>query len=266
MTTDPTLYRPESPMRVHIRVVNALLRREMSTRYGRASGGYFWVIAEPCAAIFVMSLVWAAMDRGPDLGQSFIVFFATGFLSFNFYRLTAGQLFSAVKGTRALLKYPNVNVYDAIIARFILQTLTNCFICVLVLGVAIVWTDEQVILDFSKLLPSLVAASMLALGVGTVNATLFMIYPTWERVFQIVNRPLFIISGVLYIPEIMPGAIREVLGWNPLVHVVSTFREGVYGYYDPVHDNLWYPALIGVVLFFFGLLLLRRHDEDFVEQ
>ena len=76
-----------SPFRVHLRVVGALLRREMTTQYGAASGGYMWAVAEPAGMIAIMSLAFAAIGRQPDLGQTYIVFFATGFLSFNFYRL-----------------------------------------------------------------------------------------------------------------------------------------------------------------------------------
>ncbi|MEO1688049.1 MAG: sugar ABC transporter permease, partial [Pseudomonadota bacterium] len=111
---------PESPFRVHARVVVAMLRREMSARYGQTSGGYFWAVAEPVGMIAIMSLAFAALGRKPDLGQSFIVFFASGFLSFNFYRMTASQLFGAIKSNSALLKYPNVTIYDALVARLIL--------------------------------------------------------------------------------------------------------------------------------------------------
>ncbi|MGM0585146.1 MAG: ABC transporter permease [Pseudomonadota bacterium] len=262
-TRDPG---PESPLRVHLRVVSALLRREMSTRYGRSSAGYVWAVAEPCGMILVMSFAFSALQRAPDLGQSFIVFFATGFLSFNFYRDTAGQLFNTVRQNRALLKYPNVNVYDALIARLTLQTLTNCLVALLVLSAAAVATGERLRPDFAQIGPALAAATLLGLGAGTVNAVLFPLFPNWERIFLIVNRPLFIVSAVLYTPESMPGPIRDLLAFNPLAHVVSVFRAGLYPVYSPRLDMLAYPALLGLGLLFLGLLLLRRHDERLLER
>lgn len=266
MTLRQAGYRPESPFRVHLRVVLAMLRREMSTRYGRSSFGYLWAVAEPCGMIFVMSFAFAAMSRKPDLGQSFVVFFATGFLSFNFYRMTAGQLFGAVRANRALLRYPNVNMYDALISRLILQTLTNCLVLVLILGLAIWNTGERVQIEFATIAPALGAATLLALGAGTVNSVLFPLFPNWEQIFNILNRPLFIISGVLYTPESMPMGVRELLEWNPLVHVVAAFREGIYPVYDSSVDNLAYPAVAGMTLFFLGLLLMRRYRERLLER
>ena len=266
MARNPPVTAPESPLRVHLRVVLAMLRREMTTRYGRTSAGYLWALAEPCGMIFLMSLAFSALVRRPDLGQSFIVFFATGFLSFNFYRVTSDALGNVVKGNFALLRYPNVNLWDAIVARALLHTLTNCVVGTVILGVSIWHTGERVSIDVIKIAPALGAAVVLALGMGTVNAVLFHIYPTWQRVFRIVNRPLFIISGVLYTPESMPDWTRDMLAWNPLVHIISVFREGIYPVYHATLNHLEYPLGVGLVLIFFGLLLMRRFDERLTQR
>jgi capsular polysaccharide transport system permease protein len=259
-------HRPESPFRVHLRVVIALLRREMATRYGRTAGGYLWAVAEPAGMIGMMSLAFAALGRAPDLGQSFIVFFATGFLSFNFYRMTAMQLFSAVRSNRALLNYPNVAIYDAMVARLVLQTLTNCMVMFVILGIAIWYTGQTVRIDIGWIAPALASATLLAFGVGVMNSVLFQMFPLYQRIFMIVNRPLFIISGVLYIPEILPTQLRELIAWNPLVHVVSGFREGIYPSYDSSIVQLSYPTICGLVTLTLGLMLLRRYGERLMDQ
>ncbi|SFH69204.1 ABC transporter permease [Albimonas pacifica] len=258
----------DSPLRVHRRVVIALLRREMSTKYGRSMGGYFWAVAEPCGMIFIMSFAWSFMSRSPDLGQSFVVFFGSGFLSFNFYRNTAAGLFTVVRNNSSLLKYPNVNIWDAIVARTLLQTLTNCMVMVLILGIAGTFTGETLSLDFPRIAGALSVATLLGVGMGTLNAVLFHIVPTWERIFKIINRPLFIISGVLYTPEsrLVPGPAMDFLALNPLVHVISAFREGIYPVYHARLNHLEYPLAVGLVMLFFGLLLLRRYDERLLER
>lgn len=266
MSSDAALNPPPSPFRVHLRVVAAMLRREMSTRYGRTSGGYLWAVAEPAGMILMLSFAFALLMRKPDLGESFIVFFATGFLSFNFYRMTATQMSTAVRGNRALLRYPNVAPIDALSARMVLQTLTNFMVMAVILGVAVAWTGERVRLDFGPIALALSAATVLAAGVGTVNAVLFHMYPLYEKFFNIVNRPLFIISGVLYTPESLPSSMQSVIAWNPLVHVVATFRQGIFPVYHATVNVIAYPLLLGLVLLLLGLLLLRRHGERLLDQ
>lgn len=238
----------------------------MTTKYGAATGGYFWAVAEPAGMIAVMSVAFAAIGRQPDLGQTYLVFFATGFLSFNFYRVTAQELFAAIKANSSLLKYPNVTTYDALFARLTLQTLTNIMVASVILSLAILWTGQRVQIDFGHIAPALAAATLLAFGMGTFNAVLFPLFPAYQRVFNIINRPLFIISGVLYIPEVLPSGLQELQGWNPLAHVVSAFRAGVYPAYDPMQDNLLYVCVCGMATLLLGLLMLRRLDERLMDR
>jgi capsular polysaccharide transport system permease protein len=255
----------ESALRVHLRVVVALLRREMTTRYGRSAGGYFWAVAEPAGMIALLSVVFSTLARVPNLGQSFVVFFATGYLVFNFYRTTAQSLSVALRANRSLLKYPDVTGFDALMARLVLDFLTNCMVAAVILIPAIVFTGERVSPDFGLMAAAVLTATLLAMGIGGMNAVLFELYPTWERVFVIINRPLFIISGVFFTAESMPAPVRDALWFNPLVHVIAVFRQGLYPVYHATVNDIEYPLTLGLVTTFFALLLLRRFSERLSE-
>lgn len=262
----PVLSDDASPFRVHLRVVRALLMREMSARYGRTSGGYFWAVAEPVGMIMVTSLAFSILARVPEIGQSFTMFFATGYLSFNFYRITSQQMSMAVRANYSLLQYPNVTPYDALIARLALQTLTNLFVAFIILGGTIWWTNEPVQLNFPLMAGAVGAATLMATGAGFMNAVLFHVFPTYEQLFNIANRPLFLISGIFFTPESMPTQIRDLLAWNPLVHVISAFREAIYPVYHATLSSLGYPFAVGLVTLFFGMILLKRYDERLAER
>ena len=251
----------ENSLTVHLRVVGALLRREMTTRYGRSAGGYFWAIAEPVSMIALLCLVFSAIARTPPLGGSFVLFFATGSIAFNFYRTTSSVLAGAIKSNVQLLRYPNVAFIDTLVARGVLQFLTSCVVSAIVLAGAVHISGEPARLDPVRIAGAVAAAVTLAAGVGAVNAVLFPLYPTWERVFGILNGPLFLVSGVFFLPDTMPPAIQELLAYNPLVHAVSVFREGMFPSYSARLDSLEYPVALGLALLLTGLLLLRRHRE-----
>ncbi len=59
-----------------LRVIFALMVREMATRYGRSWGGYFWALAEPVGTIAILSLAFSQFIRTPALGDSFMLFYA----------------------------------------------------------------------------------------------------------------------------------------------------------------------------------------------
>ena len=58
------------------------------------------------------------MLRSPPLGNSFILFYATGVIPFRLYAAMANQVAGAISSNRGLLAYPVVNPLDAVFAQF----------------------------------------------------------------------------------------------------------------------------------------------------
>ena len=60
------------------RATLALILREMSTSYGRTPGGYLWAVAEPVAAVALLTVVFALAFDHPPIGRDFALFYASG--------------------------------------------------------------------------------------------------------------------------------------------------------------------------------------------
>jgi capsular polysaccharide transport system permease protein len=109
---------------------------------------------------------------------------------------------------------------------------------------------------------SFVMAAALGLGIGTLNCFLMSRFPAWEKVWQIGMRPLFLISGVFYVLEDLPRDAREILWYNPLLHVSGEMRKGFFATYDATYVSPAYVFGIAMTCFALGLLLLNRHHRD----
>lgn len=242
-------------LETHIRVVAALLVREMSTRFGAKPGGYLWAIIDPAGHIAFLSLIFMAITHTPALGKSFPLFFATGFLAFQFYAAMASYLNGAIKANRTLLSYPNVAPIDTIVSRYILQAGTTAVVSICVLGVILLTVDQAVYLNWPAILEAVFAATLLALGVGIFNNVASLRFPLYEQIFNIVNRPLFLVSGVFFLPDALPGPIRDIVLYNPLVHVVMLFRKGFYPEYRADEMDLFYLYAFTFTMLFVGLAL-----------
>jgi capsular polysaccharide transport system permease protein len=248
-------------LKAHIRVVGALLVREMSTRFGSKPGGYIWAIIDPAGHIAFMSLIFMAITHTPALGKSFPLFFATGYLAFQFYAAMAGFLNGAIKANRTLLSYPNVAPIDTIVARYILQAGTTSVVSFCVLGVILLTMDQPVYLNWPAIIEAAFAATVLGLGIGIFNNVATLRFPLYEQVFNIINRPMFLISGVFFLPDALPVPIRDIVLLNPLVHVVMLFRKGFYPEYRAEMMNMTYLYSFALTILFMGLLLFTRSSS-----
>jgi capsular polysaccharide transport system permease protein len=242
-------------MQSHSRVVAALLVREMSTRFGSKPGGYVWALLDPVAHVAFLSLIFMAIAHAPPLGTSFPLFFATGYIGFQFYQASVGYLNTAVNSNRSLLNYPNVAPIDTISARYLLQLVTT-----IVVGMCILWPlvaslKVQTSVNFLHLIEAALIGSVLALGVGLANNVLFLKYPLYEKVFGIVTRPLFLVSGIFFLPDSLPPSARDAVLFNPLAHVVMKFRMGFYPQYRAIGYDAGYIWTFALLMLFTGILL-----------
>ncbi len=248
------------------RTVFALVLREMGTTYGRSPGGYIWAILEPVGAIVILSLAFSLLVRSPSLGNSFILFYATGYLPFLAYGSTASKTSHALNFSRSLLAYPSVTWLDAFLARFTLSMLTNTAVfCILTTGILSA-VNSRVILDFVPIVTGMFLAGLIGLGVGLMNCLLNGTFGAWKSIWAIVTRPLFIASGVLFILEDMPPLVQDILWWNPLIHVTGLIRTGFYPTYHASYISLPYTFGVALVLICAGLLFLGAYNKTLMER
>lgn len=251
---------------VQRRVLRALMTREIVTRYGRTPGGYAWAILDPVAMIAVLTVIFDTVARSPALGDSFMLFFATGYLGFLFYRSISNYASKALTVNRPLFNFPRVTPFDAIVVRIYLQYMTDIAVAIVVLGGIFILNNSIPELRIEYILIGMAMGVILGAGAAMVNSILFILYPMWERIFAVINRPLFLISGIFYTPESLPSFAADILWWNPLLHVVSIFRQGFYPDYSAPLSSPIYLWFWCIATLTYGLWLLHRYRYAVIEQ
>lgn len=248
------------------RTIFALMLREMVTTYGRSPGGYLWAVLEPVAAISLLSFAFSIAFQQPPLGNSFPLFYATAYLPYMMFHDVSGKTANAIRFSKSLLGFATVTWLDVIVARFLLNALTHLMVFAVVTGGMLMIFSTHAILDLPLILNALAMAAILALGIGAINAYLFLAFPAWERLWMVLTRPLFIISGVFFLFEDLPRWVQDYLWFNPVFHVTGEMRAGFYATYaaDYVSSSFAYGSGLGLLVL--GLMLLSRHHDDLVHK
>lgn len=241
------------------RVQFALMMREMATSYGRSYFGYLWAIFDPVGAIVVLSVAFSLAFGSPPLGDSFPLFYATGYLPFVTYNIMQQKVNGAVRENRQLLFYPRVTYMDAIISRFVLTLVTQTLVAAIVFFAIMMLYQVPLRIDVVPVLIGLFGACVLGLGIGSLNSVLVFLFPSWRNMWGIITRPLFLMSCVFYLFDSLPVWARSVLWFNPLVHLIGMTRDGFYPVYDADYVSIAYPFVVAGLCLLSGLLMLRRN-------
>ena len=75
-----------------------------------------------------------------------------------------------------------------------------------------------------------------------------------------------LVSGVLFLYDDLPRWGREILWYNPLVHIVGLVRRGFYPMYEAAYVSVPYVVGVSMVMLAIGLLLLRRYYQDIISR
>mgnify|MGYP001043462214 FL=1 len=248
-----------------VRSIVALILREMSATSGRTPGGYLWAILEPVLGIAFLSYIFSLGFRTPRLGDNFPIFFATGLLPFLASMMIAGSVSQALNYSRALLNYPMVSYMDALIARLILTTMTQMMVSVILLfGIVSVW-ETRTVFEIERALLTYTMAIAFGFGLGVFNCFFVTRFQLYQRIFSIATRPLFLMSGVIFLYESLPRFAQNILWYNPLMHVTGELRGAFYLQYEAKYVSPVYVFSVSLILCLLGFILLHRYHRDMLE-
>lgn len=235
------------------RVIGALVLRETRATFGTSQLGYLWAIVTPAAGVSLLVAIFASIGRQPPFGSSLALFFATGYLTLEFYRKLSSSLMTTFDANKALLTYPVIKETDTLFARFLLISATYLVIMALFYSVLIACGLADLPRHPDQLLYAFGAIALLGGGMGTFNAVILSQCSSWQYVEQILNRPLFIISGVFYIPSRLPPEALNILKWNPVLHLIEWVRMGYYPNYNSMVLSRTYVIGCSLVFLLLGL-------------
>ncbi len=244
---------------MQFRVIAALIRREMQAHFAESRLGYLWALIEPVLHLAGFLVVFVlVLHRQAPMGTSTALFMVTGIIPYFLYSKTGEYVSGAIMSNRALLNLPPVKPLDVVLARVVLESTTFMFVGFLIL-LALYMGGVEAALPHNllRVLEASVAAVCLGTGVGLINLVIRSLFTHWMTLFSVVSFPLWLFSGIWFLPEQVPLPFRDYMLWNPLTHLLMWFRTGFYRDFEPAFlDELYALGFIGVVLAA-GLAMMR---------
>ena len=197
--------------------------------------------------------VFPRFTRQPPFGASLALFFATGILTLEFFNKLSNTLMSSFDANKALLTYPLIKETDALFARLILISATYGLIMFIFFAALIALDLARPPAHPERLFLAFAVTACLGFGFGTLNAVIVSQFASWVHLEKVLTRPLFFLSGIFYIPSLLPPEAIEILKWNPILHLVEWVRTGYYLNYESTVLDSRYPIGIATLLVLFGL-------------
>ncbi|MFN4297169.1 MAG: ABC transporter permease [Brevundimonas sp.] len=241
-----------------LRTIHALFVRQSRTRYGRRSAGYVWALISPMLLLIVMMAVFSAIARPAGAGESLVVFFLSAILPLYLFRGAINRGGNAIRGNRVLMQYPQVNAFEVITSRLLLEALTYFIVLILFALIMYAFFGLPLTSWIDRPLPMLQAGGALLLlcyGACFLSSQIGRAFDPWNELTGPIGRILLFTSGLWYTMGSLPPELMQYVQYNPLAHVIEWIRDASISDFQSDLYNPWYPLSLGVIFLFLGLFI-----------
>jgi len=238
-------------------IVQALLLREMQTRFGRNQLGFLWLFIEPLLlAAAIATFKWATEIGQTIPGVSIFVVTLVGYLPFFTFRAIVGRAPGTLKSNMTLLYHARIKLLDVVLARHLLEMGAVFTVMTLLALGLMVWAD-MVPAGIPLLFLALLLLFLFSNGLGLLAAAASAVSTIAERLIQPMVYLSLPFSGALMALHQVDPTFRELLLWNPQAHLHEMIRHGFFGELLPSYYSIAYVCFWVGVLNLLGLAALR---------
>ena len=253
-----------SLVREQVRIISALVLREIYTRFGRENIGFAWIVAEPAAFATSVICLWSLMKHSGHADVPITPFVLTGYMPLLMYRHMTGRLMRCMQANTALLYHRQVTIIALYIARIVVEMLGTSAAFAFCLGVF----GLLGYVDMPYSIPQMIGGWLLyawyaaatSIAVGALSERSEVVDKFWNPVSYI----MIPLSGTFFMAAWIPDPFRGYLLYSPPLNGVEIIRGGYFGPGVPTYFDATYFAYVNAVITVIGLYLAkdaRRYIE-----
>ncbi len=240
------------------RVLTALVLRDFRHRTAQGRFGFLSLFIPQAIQIVTLGIVLSLFNGGtPPIGEHLFFFYATGVMPFYLFIHVIDHSQNLFQDNIGVLQVPVIARLDLVLAMALTELLIGFTTMVVTFGIFEMISYGPRTSNHIEAVYATLAVWLFALGLGLISAVMTNIYRPWSNGWMIVQRFLYVSSGVFFLPQSMPEWIREPLNWNPLLQCIEWFRTGFFRGYEPPWLDKTYILAIAFGTVIAGLILER---------
>lgn len=244
--------------RIQLRVIHALIVRELITRFGRENIGFLWIMVEPLLFAGLVAGLWRITKGSEEHGVSVIAFVITGYIPITLFRHGIARSQAVFSANGSLLYHRQIKVLDFVLSRFIIEFLGSAMAYLFIGTVLLAFGLFPIPDDIGLFLSGFFLYALFCFSICLIVAPLSEVSETVEKFVPVVTYIIIPFSGLFYMVAWLSPELRDYMLLSPFVNGMEMMRKGLWGDRITAYYNVWNPIILSMVAAVFGLSLCRR--------
>ncbi|MFN7141101.1 MAG: ABC transporter permease [Limisphaerales bacterium] len=260
-----TLALPSTRRRlIYIRdLLHSLVLRDMKAQYKSSILGILWSLINPMLQLMVFSFLFkVVLPLGID---NYAAFAFSGMLAWSWFQLSMLQATSAITSQRELIRRPGFPA-PILPAITVTTNLINMLLALPLLLAFILITGGELKSTMLFLPLLMMLQFVFTLSLAYLTATANVLFRDIQHLMGVCLQLLFYFTPVFYSASRVPERYRYLYELNPMVHLVTAYRDLLLFGQMPNLQSLGYLALGSTVMLVVGYKFFVRMRDRFVEE
>jgi len=237
--------------------------RGIKARYAQSVLGVGWAIIQPLFTTLVFTVVFGGLAKVDSDGMPYILFSYLALWPWNYFSGTLNESANSLVANAGMITkvyFPRLILPLAAIFSKLLDFIIS-FVILLVLLIYFKVVPGFGIIFLPLLLVQLLLTS---LGIGMILSAMAVQYRDVKYALSFIVQLLLYGAPVVYSTTAVPAEWQFAYSLNPMVGVIEGIRAMFLDRPMP-WEWIWPGAIVGVILFVFGLFYFRRMEKVFAD-
>jgi ABC-2 type transport system permease protein len=245
-------------------MLSSLVKKDLRGRYKASALGFLWTFINPLMQLCIYTIVFSVIMRaGID---KFYMFLFVALVPWIFFS-------SSLSGGSTIIVNNQDMVKKIYFPRIVLPMsyVTSCFVnmlfCFIVIFVVIFVTRFGVNPVALLFLPFvMIVEYILALGLALISSACTVYFRDLEHILSLVTMMWMYLTPIVYPVSWIPEKFMPIINLNPMVSVITAYRDILYYKQIPRLETLTTATVMGLVFVVLGSVIFEKLQKGFAEE
>ncbi|RDU37551.1 ABC transporter permease [Neobacillus piezotolerans] len=240
----------------------SMVQRELRSRYKGSFFGFLWTFINPLLQLIVYSTVFPYLLRVKQ--ENYPMFLFIALLPWIFFTTSVQNATSSIVGNANLVT--KIHFPRMILPLSAVSTnLMNYIYSLVIVVPALLLTGVQLTVNLLWFPLILFIEFIFAFGLALIFSALHVKFRDIEHIVGVLVFCWFYVTPIVFPMDIFPPELARLMGINPMVGVIQSFRNiFLYGI-QPDFGALAYSLIVALIALFIGFFVFKKYEKTFAE-
>lgn len=249
--------RQPNALSIQLRLIIALVLRDLVAEIGRSRMALFWIIFRPISVVALMYLLMSVIHRLTPQGMPLLAFLVTGWSAWFMFMRVFKDPGTAGKAAKSMMMFPHLTSLDLALANLVTEWFIYTFVFVLFVAATLLFERSAPPAYPLKVIMAYWSIALMAFLASLTFFSFARIVPGVTNTMIAIRRLGHLVTGVSVTAADTPHSVLKWMTWNPLFHAIELMREAWWpAYVSPIADP-WYVLKCVFFMAATGLIIER---------